>query len=359
MINFFQTCLLSQKIHTPHNNFNVIRLILALLVVYFHAYGSSSNADPLTQLLAPSLNLGEFAVGIFFFLSGLFVMHSWLAKRQIISFLIKRIARMLPGLIICVLTTTVVAVIFFSTQGYQGLGEGITWTYILNNSFIFFLQGSVFQSSLKIPGVFSYLPESTINGPLWTLIWEGRFYIALAILGMSAVTTSKYWFTAIGAIVLIYIGFDTDTILLKLKYSLWEYKLLALFISGMIVCTLANFITVRTSLLFGLVLYVYLNHQGSGAVGIYLLGCAFALWFGTLEQSCLPFFRTHDYSYSVYIYHFPIMQMLRKSPILSADHFLLLASTLFVLIPICALSWKYIEKPSIRFAKKLTQNISW
>lgn len=354
-MNFLKNSVLANQIETSTNNFNLIRLVLALLVVYFHTYPSQLGADPLTQILSPAVNLGEFSVGLFFFLSGLFVTQSWLKNPHCFAFLIKRIARMIPGLAVCVLITTITAVLFFSAQGYVGLGEKVTWTYILNNIFIFFLQGSVFHSSLKIPGVFNYLPESTINGPLWTLFWEGRFYIALAILGMSAITKSKYWFTIIGAIILIYIGLDTDTILLKIKYSLWEYKLLALFVSGMIVCTIANFLTIQLATLAGVILYVFFNHEGSGAFGIYLLGCTFALWFGTWDVKLLSFFRSHDYSFSIYIYHFPIMQMLKKYELASQWTGSLFLFTILALLPFCAFSWKYVEKPSIGFAKKLTQ----
>lgn len=353
MINFFENLLLRDKIQTPQNNFNIVRLALALMVVFFHAYPVGLKTNPLLNIGGSSVNLGEFAVGVFFFLSGLFVTQSWLKNPHIIPFFCRRIARIIPGLFICVLSTTLVAVCFFSQQGLGGLRQSDTWIYIFNNSFIFFLQGSVFQSSLRIPGVFNYLSESAINGPLWTLFWEGRFYIALGLLGVSAVTPSKYWFTFIGSLTLLYIGFDADLTFLKIKYFLWEYKLLALFVSGMIVCTLSSFITIRNATVLGLFIYFFLNHLGSGNVGIFLIGCVVVLWFGTLSIEPLRYLRTHDYSYSVYIYHFPIIQMLKKYYPENGWDFTLFFYTLIILLPICILSWKFVEKPAIDLANQI------
>jgi peptidoglycan/LPS O-acetylase OafA/YrhL len=349
--------LLADAIATHQNNFNAVRLVLALAVVFFHAYPVAKGVDPLSRMLGPALDLGSFSVGNFFFLSGLFVTQSWLKCPHLLPFLGRRFLRIIPGLAVCVFFTTVIAVCFFSAQGITGLLQSQTWIYVINNSFIFFLQESIFQSSLRLPGVFNYLADGVLNGPLWTLFWEGRFYIALGLLGASAVTTSKYWFGLVGTCLLLYIGLDASNIFPLIKNSLWEYRLLSLFVCGMIVCVSAHFITIYRMTILGIIFYIYFNYEGSGVFGIYLFSCVTTLWIGTLKINLLPFLRTHDYSYAVYIYHYPILQMLKKFYPENGWDFTLFLSAILCLLPISALSWRYIEKPAIQFGGKLSSKL--
>jgi peptidoglycan/LPS O-acetylase OafA/YrhL len=344
--------LLGESIKSSENNFNCVRLIAALLVVYFHARPVTQGPDPLSQLLMPSANIGQLAVGVFFFLSGLFVMQSWLNNPHVFAFMLKRFARIFPGLAVCVTLTTLIAVAFFSTQGLTGLLDLSTWRYIFNNIFLHFLQKDMvaYSRSLEIPGVYYYLTTRAMNGPLWTLFWEGRFYVTLALLGLAAMTISKYWFTLMGTILLLCMSLDHTFI----RDSLWEDQLLSLFVCGMIVQTLSNHITIKPAVLVSIAIYLYLNPLGSGIFGIYLAACAIALWFGTASLPMPKFFRRHDYSYSIYIYHWPIMQMLKKF-LPATSHFVFLICTLIILIPISFISWVYIEKPAMNWAKRLSE----
>lgn len=89
---------LGQAIGTRNNNFNLVRLVLSLLVVLFHAYAVGQRTDPLSALLQPYMHIGQLAVGTFFLLSGIFVMQSWLQDPRTWAFLVRRIARVIPGL---------------------------------------------------------------------------------------------------------------------------------------------------------------------------------------------------------------------------------------------------------------------
>lgn len=168
--------LLGESIKSSENNFNCVRLIAALLVVYFHI-----GQDSLSQFLMPLANIGQIAVGVFFFLSGIFVLQSWLNTPYVFAFILKRFARIFPGLAVCVTLTTLIAVAFFSKQGLSGLLDLSTWKYIINNIFLHFFQRNISLDTLEIPGVYDYLTIRAMNGPLWTLFWEGRLYVMLAL----------------------------------------------------------------------------------------------------------------------------------------------------------------------------------
>jgi peptidoglycan/LPS O-acetylase OafA/YrhL len=114
-------------IQSRDNNFNFVRLTAALSVVLYHA---CAGRDPISDVLSPISNLGEVVVGVFFLLSGIFVIQSWLRDPNLVRFFIRRAVRILPALFVCVTATTLIAVTFFSQQGIAGLVDIAPWTYI-------------------------------------------------------------------------------------------------------------------------------------------------------------------------------------------------------------------------------------
>ena len=133
----------------------------------------------------------------------------------------------------------------------------------------------------------------------------------------------------------------------------WEDNFLSLFVCGMIVQTISNHIIVKPGVLLGIAIFLYLNPLSSGIFGIYLAACTIALWLGTTNLPLPKFLRSHDYSYSIYIYHWPVMQMLKKF-IPVSTHLVFLFYVLVLLIPISVFSWTYIEKPAMKWAKQLS-----
>ena len=97
--------LLNQILNSKNNNFDLLRLLAALLVIYGHASGlvhvpNLVNSDFVASLLQFDYS-GSLAVKFFFMLSGLLVTTSFIAKPQVGEFIIKRAARILPGLFVC------------------------------------------------------------------------------------------------------------------------------------------------------------------------------------------------------------------------------------------------------------------
>jgi peptidoglycan/LPS O-acetylase OafA/YrhL len=78
----------------------------------------------------------------------------------------------------------------------------------------------------------------------------------------------------------------------------------------------------------------------------------FALWLGGIHKALIPHIQRHDYSFGIYIYHWPIVQMLRMelSPIGPIPLFF---AAMPLVLSLSVLSWHYVEMPSIKFAKKI------
>ena len=86
------------------NNFGALRLLLALAVLFSHAYaayaGKHEDADHLCILTRGQMDLGSLAVQAFFAISGYLITLSWLRTPQLRTFLLKRVLRIYPGFIV-------------------------------------------------------------------------------------------------------------------------------------------------------------------------------------------------------------------------------------------------------------------
>ena len=156
-----------------HNNFDLIRLIAALIVLWSHDCALLGGDDPLALLLLNYSSGGGFGVTLFFVISGFLVTRS-AARRDPWSYLRARALRLLPALAVVVLasvlllgplTTTLPLGAYFTAPA--------TWAYLGN---ILLLGGPVFV----LPGVFG---GASVNGSLWTLPLEAGFYLLLVPLG--------------------------------------------------------------------------------------------------------------------------------------------------------------------------------
>ena len=83
------------------NNFNLIRFLAALAVIYSHCFPISQGAaalEPFESTLG--ISLGEIAVHVFFVTSGFLVTGSIIKKKELVGFFFARILRIFPALIV-------------------------------------------------------------------------------------------------------------------------------------------------------------------------------------------------------------------------------------------------------------------
>ena len=93
-----------------HNNFDLLRLLAALSVIFSHAFLLAENSqdhDPLMILTGGQAILGLAGVFVFFTISGYLISQSFDTTPSPFVFLAKRALRIFPGLfgclIVCVL----------------------------------------------------------------------------------------------------------------------------------------------------------------------------------------------------------------------------------------------------------------
>lgn len=170
------------------NNFDLLRLIAALSVIFSHAFllsDGSQAREPLVILTGGQAILGHVGVFMFFTISGYLVTQSFETTRPAIVFLAKRALRIFPGLIACL----IVCVFFVGplvTQlplsAYFGRRE--TYLFLFHNAVL-----DVYYN--RLPGVDFSAGNigGIVNGPLWSLPCEALLYLLVFALGLARALT--------------------------------------------------------------------------------------------------------------------------------------------------------------------------
>ncbi|EMK6669895.1 acyltransferase [Vibrio fluvialis] len=317
--------------NTHSNNFNILRLIFAILVVFSHAYGLLAQAEP--HLWGRSL--GNWSVHGFFIISGYLICQSYFRSPSLISYTFNRCLRIMPALVVAIFLGKAIAIL---CDGFKG----------------------------------NYVPY-IVNGPVWTLTWEVACYIGLAILGLGRILNTNTIPSFFGAIWLIYLYNISNVNAPYLVIA----PLVIMFISGAFIAIMEdkiNYNRIPWLAVFGLVitfdyeLFLSLYNTIVSNVPflygpevtaeqviriIYLMSFPIVLiYLGKNFRFVLAI--KNDISYGVYIYAWPIAQMIvyfsiKNDISLSAIPFFIL--TLIFTIPLAYISWIYIEKPSLKLKK--------
>ena len=347
---------LSAILAPENNNFGAIRLAMALAVLVSHSYWlvtGQTTAEPLHSWTGHSL--GEHAVQVFFFLSGVVVARSLFTHRSLLDYAISRIARIFPALIVCVLLTAIVLgpiatslppALYFTDTGLP--------LYIAKTL-------SLSTGSAPLPGVFTTNPAPNyVNLSLWTLKYEVICYGLLAAFGLVYMRfpALKNLLTAALAVLVavIFIGtpkpLETYTALDNIRYFVLYFS------TGTLAYLLRDRI-VLTWLALPPLFFIFAMALGTRFAE---LSTALCLGYATLLVAALPLTsvrrltNAEDYSYGIYIFACPIQQLLAAqlpgaSPLANS----LLA--LGVVLPLSILSWRLIERPAMQRRHRLIDAI--
>jgi len=293
-------------------NFDLMRLIAALLVVVSHTFPLAGL--PPFRILGVE-DLGALGVSIFFVISGYLVTASY--QRDPRSYLFKRVLRIEPGLIASLAVTVIL--LAFVTTAPQGEYWRAGALYVLRNALLY-------PATYELPGVFQAVPMAGIvNGVLWTLRLEFTFYLVLMLI--RARLSLVVALTVACAVVWLAVAFTqphwADERLTRIAFLTGRNGLL--FFAGAAL-QLTRF---RTPLWLG----------GVSALAFPLLG-PLALPTAVLGLS-RPGKLPADLSYGIYIYAFPLQQTL------AAWGNLNLLTAVLSVIPFAVASWFLVERPAL------------
>ncbi|MFE6056726.1 acyltransferase family protein [Kitasatospora sp. NPDC056446] len=354
------------------NSLGLLRLLMAGSVIFSHAgalgFGGGSL---LIRSFHGQTNLGNLAVYGFFVLSGILVTRSG-ARLGIGRFMWHRALRLLPGLWACLLVTGLVLVPLVYYRIHGGTLAGYLhhvespFTYLLNNLFAGEYQTDI--AGTMHDGVAKNLifdPE--LNGSLWSLKYEMLCYVGVALLGWSGVLqrARRLVLVLTGAVALVVLGDALPTRYLdpravprpwesiphlgavNLSYLL--YLVLA-FALGALIELYRDRIPVNDALGALSAVTVVATLLGGWFFVAGLPAFAYLLvWLAIrLPRPLRRIGAKNDYSYGLYIYGFPVEQLLSG---LGAARFgrlgySVLAFALTLLL--AAVSWHLVERPALR-----------
>ncbi len=337
----------SQFDDNKNNNFNLIRLSAALLVLYIHSYGllgqlPSQKENPIAYFI---YLLGNVGVDLFFLVSGFLVTRSYLSRKSLKAFLWARCLRIYPGLI-CAVFFSVFIIGLFNTSLTSR-------EYVFNKEIYQFIgiNLSLLKTAHSLPKLFegNFYPNQ-VNGSLWTLAIEVRLYLYVAVFGVLGVLVKQKLLNIIAIGLLVIYLFFPSTLPLISNHPLYYYPAL-LFLIGCLFYINKVFIPSNgflVLLLFIALLWVVYFKNDYKVVVYTLFLSYFVFWFAYNLPILNGFNRMGDYSYGLYIYAFPIQQLIASQfNQISVNQFFLysMLMTLLLAIP----SWHLIEKKAIKY----------
>jgi peptidoglycan/LPS O-acetylase OafA/YrhL len=327
------------------NNFNLIRMLAATLVIVTHAFGITGNSrhEPVLRLFG--IGAGDVGVDVFFLLSGFLVSKSWAGKAWW-EFAWARCTRIYPALAVStVISVAVVGAFFCNLPMPQFLQSPGTLSYVAHNLTV--LPGVGAQESL--PWAFG-LANPPFNVPLWTLPHELEMYLVLAMIGL-AVGLRSGWVALVAAFGAVSVVLR-ETVGLHLV-SLDSGRFLYFFFVGSLAFTLRARIILSGRLALLLSLFVAITLLAGAPLLLRDAALALALPYVVLWCAYVPagvirlWNRFGDYSYGTYIWAFPIQYCLFVMGIAAVPgrSFYL---TMLLVLPVAVASWHLIERPALR-----------
>ena len=333
------------------NNFTIVRFVLASSVIYTHCFWlirGVEGRDDLSPILGAPVS--AYAVDGFFFLSGFLVYPSLLRLGKVSTFALARLARLWPALAMSV-SLTVIGGLFVTTASPAHYFSGETLRFLGGNLSLAF-------ASYSLTGVNCGAELCNLNGSLWTLPWEARCYILLALLGALGLSSPRFMvrlvlpLTLAGALIWdipqvreLARSLVGDGIVYNIDYIDRLWVLFALGIAAYIFRERIRLSWLVLALLF--LINVAAHKLGFGLhVRALFIGYA-VLCFGFLTAKRGALSGTWpDYSYGMYIYAFPVMLVVNA--LAEPESYLLLALlNLIATLPVAALSWHWLEKPAL------------
>jgi peptidoglycan/LPS O-acetylase OafA/YrhL len=328
------------------NNFTIIRIFLAWSVLYGHSYAVSPIAgisDPLNQIFQGSIWIGEFAVNGFFAISGFLVAAS-LIKRGIIDYVISRVLRIYPALIVCVFVSVfILGPLFTSLSLSDYFDHPRTWSY-LNNAF------AIFKMQWTLPGVFEQNSRDAFNGSLWTLTVEVRCYILLAAMTFLGFRLGRLWGNTLVLIVFAIGVMSFESIPLLGINPRWSRPALY-FIIGVFLFLNREKVLLdrRIALLAAILAFFSFGEDWFG----YIFPPAITYLIFFLAYTTKPIRAdavVGDISYGIYIYAWPCQQIVAYLFPDQTPYFNVLVSSVIV-IPLAWISWHYAESRVLTYKK--------
>jgi peptidoglycan/LPS O-acetylase OafA/YrhL len=351
--------------------FDFLRIFLATSIMLFHSfivtnqYFTPKNFDD-----SPIWIVHYSLVPMFFALSG-FLISGSAGRLSLKNFLINRGLRIVPALAVDCLVCALIIGPIFTLLSVKG--------YFSNVHFYLFFLNVIGWVHFSLPGVFVTHPYPYVNGSLWTVPFELFCYAIMSALIILKIVKCRAILP-----ILVFIYLTTAIFIEKFALAhLGKHEFLEKLLSVAFVEHEAQAVT---AFLFGIIAYQNKDKIPYSplifVICISILGVS-ALYFGDMSIGQAPlfrfflmpalvyvtvfvgltrvplpkFFHTGDYSYGIYLYHQPFLQIvITLLPTYALSKFYGPGFTFLVGLPIVFsvawISWHFVEKPILAYRKR-------
>ncbi len=314
------------------NNFDGVRLVAALSVVVSHQFVNSGGREP---LLFGSMSIGTLAVLVFFAMSGYLVASSWAADPTAWRFSARRFLRIWPAYFVVIIGSS----LWFALTDPRPLASTAAWMFVSKHLFFQRWDWAFFPS----------LRDPRLNPSLWTIPFEVGCYVAFLFV---AVLVRRWWPHFVAVVCGIAFAWwahgmavfnpsdasvDTD----------WVF-FAAFFALGAVLFGLPRLRSPAASatlLLLGAIAF----WTGSGVIGLVLVVPTLAILAGEASWPVLrEGARFGDFSYGIYLWGWPIQQVVTVRLGAQAGFWPLLVVSLILVLVFAVASWRLVERPALR-----------
>jgi peptidoglycan/LPS O-acetylase OafA/YrhL len=340
------------------NNIDFLRFFLATLVIWSHSYPllwGSNDKEPFSMATMGQTTGGTLAVDGFFILSGFLITRSWFSARGVGDYMLRRALRIYPGFLAAVMITGLIAAPLLAENAAL-YWQSFSWR-------IFISSGA--KLGLNIPPT-----QVHPNGSLWTIRYEFLCYVAVAALGMCGFLRRRWlvaiaWLFCLGVYAMqLYGGPNMSRTggFTNIHYF-WTVvpRFASDFVAGMVFYSFRDRIVLLRDMALGSIL------------GLVFFGCTIPFW--RLFPLVVPILGGHalfyfayvpirrlrnfairgDLSYGLYLYAFPVQQLMVLSFRAWLEPFSLFILSWGATIILAVMSWHLVERPFMRLKNSSRQ----
>ena len=333
------------------NCFDFLRAFFAFNVLLSHI-GELSQVNELGFL--QKISNSYLAINGFFVISGFLVAKSYIKTNNLKAYLIKRVKRIIPAYVFVILFFAIFLSFFSELTLLEYFSSLQLYRYIgWNLIFLNFMEPC-------LPGLFQENLLCAVNGSLWTIKVEESFYLILPIIFYFFKKIKYNWIGFIIVYVLsfsfyVYFKFYLDKpIIAKQMPGMLTYfgtgvfiflyfsKIMKHKVKLMILCSVVSLISYINSFYF-----------------LFPISFGFVVILSAYTFSSLNYFGKYgDFTYGLYIFHFPLIQLFKSLKLFEKYNSFLIAFILVLLSVLFAiLSWFLIEKRFIsRYNDKVLED---
>ncbi len=337
-----------------HNNFDCLRLFAALMVLFNHSFPlTGASFEPFTNWFGGYDSGGGIGVTIFFIISGFLVSGS-IERRPTIDYLASRALRIVPAFAVVTCFEILLIGPAFSTLSLSAyFSDFSTWRHFANPL--------IFPIDFRLPGVFDDLPNSAVNGSLWTLPLECGLYFVLPVIARCGGLTKR---GAIIAFATCFAGYFIATgyfglaslnegpELLRGVRAFSALKLATFFFAGAALRANRNEVPLHIGGAIICCALLFAAARTSTAMAVYFICTPYLVIFAALKFPAVSLEKVGDLSYGIYLFAFPVQQGLMTAFTLGQRPVRLSMLAIPIVLTLAFLSWRFVERPALRLRNR-------